>query len=138
MSTVRQGEGRCVCYVYIYVVHNKRLIQRYLYLLDSTALILLDTQLKLLYNGDMTEELGTGYNHLREYLLPKLAEREMSIEEFARAIDVTRACVYFYLDDRTRPREQVAIRMSQVLGVPAEEVMRQYTPRKVGKPRGLK
>lgn len=74
------------------------------------------------------------FNHLGAYLPPRIQELGMSIEQFARACDVTRAMIYFYLCDRNRPTEQVAIRISQVLGVPAEEVLRQYTPR----PRGPK
>jgi transcriptional regulator with XRE-family HTH domain len=74
------------------------------------------------------------FNHLKAFIEPMLQERAMSVEQFARACGVTRAMMYFYFKDTNRPSEQVAIRMSQVLGVTAEEVLGQYTPKKVGRP----
>jgi transcriptional regulator with XRE-family HTH domain len=74
------------------------------------------------------------FNNIRNWLLPKLEELGMSVEQFARAAKLTRAMVYFYMSDRNRPSEQAMIRMCQVLGCPPEEGMRQYTPNKIGRP----
>jgi transcriptional regulator with XRE-family HTH domain len=74
------------------------------------------------------------FNHLKTFIEPMLQEKGFSVEQFARACGVTRAMMYFYFKDTNRPSEQVAIRMSQVLGVTAEEVLGQYTPKKVGRP----
>jgi transcriptional regulator with XRE-family HTH domain len=83
-----------------------------------------------------TLESTVDYNHIKSWLLPKLDEKQMSVEQFANEIGVTRAMVYFYMNDKNRPSEQVMIKMCQVLEVPPEEGMRQYTPRKPGRPKG--
>jgi transcriptional regulator with XRE-family HTH domain len=80
----------------------------------------------------MSEERN--FNNLKNWLLPQLEERQMSVEQFARAAGLTRGMVYFYLSDRNRPSEDATIRMCQVLGVPPEEGFAQYTPNKIGRP----
>lgn len=76
------------------------------------------------------------FNHLKDYLPPKIDALEMSYEQFARACGVTRAVIYFYLKDKNRPTEQTAVKMARVLGVELAELLQQYTPRKSGRPRG--
>lgn len=76
------------------------------------------------------------FNKLKEYLPPKIESLDMSYEQFARACGVTRAMIYFYMNDKNRPTEQVAVRMAQTLGVDLAELLQQYTPRKIGRPRG--
>lgn len=78
------------------------------------------------------------YSNLGTWLPPLIEKLDMSYEQFARAVGVTRSMIYYYIKDRYRPDEQTMIRMCQVLGVPAEEGFAQYTPRKVGRPKGLK
>jgi transcriptional regulator with XRE-family HTH domain len=76
------------------------------------------------------------FNNLKTYLTPKIDALEMSYEQFARAIGVTRAMIYFYMADKNRPTEEVAGRIATVLGVDLAEVLQQYTPKKIGRPRG--
>lgn len=78
------------------------------------------------------------FNNLNTWLPPLIEKVDMSYEKFARACGITRAMIYYYLADRYRPESQTMIRMCQVLGVPAEEGLSQYSPRKVGRPQGLK
>jgi transcriptional regulator with XRE-family HTH domain len=84
--------------------------------------------------GSQTEgEQMRDFNHLKEYLPPRIAELGMSYEEFARACGLTRAMIYFYLQDRNRPDEQTAARIAHALGVPLEEVLKQYIPNRRGR-----
>lgn len=78
----------------------------------------------------------TDFSNIRDWLLPLLDERGLSVEEFSNQVGVTRAAVYHYLKDTNRPSEQVMIKMCQVLGVPPEEGLRQYTPKVAGRPSG--
>lgn len=82
----------------------------------------------------MELNISADFNNIGPWLKPQLLARNLSIEEFANACGLSRASIYFYTVDRARPREQAMIKMCQVLGVPAEEGLRQYTPRKAGRP----
>jgi transcriptional regulator with XRE-family HTH domain len=73
------------------------------------------------------------YNHIPQWLKPKLKEKQLSVERFARSIGLTRAAVYNYLNDEDRPSEQVMKRMCDVLGRPFEEGLKQYVPKKEGR-----
>lgn len=77
------------------------------------------------------------FNHLKEWLPPLIAAKELSFERFARECGITRAMIYYYIADRYRPESTTMIRMCQVLGVPAEEGLAQYSPRRIGRPPGL-
>jgi transcriptional regulator with XRE-family HTH domain len=74
------------------------------------------------------------YNRIKQWLDPKLKEKGLSVEAFARQCGLTRTSIYFFRADKNRPNEQTMIRMCQVLGVPAEEGFAQYTPNQVGRP----
>lgn len=74
------------------------------------------------------------FNNIREWLLPKLADRQQTIENFARECGLSRASVYFYLTDKTRPESTTMKVMCDVLGVSFEEGLAQYSPRKMGRP----
>lgn len=76
------------------------------------------------------------YNRIKQWLLPQLQERGWSVEQFARLCELSRAAVYFFMQDKNRPDEQTMIRMCQVLGRPPEEGLAQYTPNKRGRPVG--
>lgn len=76
------------------------------------------------------------FNNLKEYLTPKIDALELSYEQFARACGVTRAMIYFYMADKNRPTEEVAAKIAKVLQVDLAEVLQQYTPRKIGRPKG--
>jgi transcriptional regulator with XRE-family HTH domain len=75
------------------------------------------------------------FSHLNEWLTAHLDRLNMSVEDFAEAAELTRTSVYFYMQDKYRPDEQSMVRMCTVLGVPLEEGLAQYTPRKRGRPR---
>ncbi len=74
------------------------------------------------------------YNRIREWLDPKLDSMGISVEQFANKCGLTRAMVYFYRDDKHRPSTGNMAKMCHVLGVPLEEGLRQYTPRRSGPP----
>lgn len=74
------------------------------------------------------------FNHLEDWLLPKLRDRKLSVEKFANFVGVSRAAVYHWLKDETRPDPETMVSVCQVLGVPLEEGLRQYTPRPEGRP----
>lgn len=78
------------------------------------------------------------FNHIREWLDPQLDRLGMSIEQFANNCGISKASIYFYRDDRYRPDSSVMAKMCKFLGVPLEEGLRQYTPRKAGRPAGTK
>jgi hypothetical protein len=42
--------------------------------------------------------------------------------------------IYFYIEDRNRPSANSMARICNVLGIPIEEGMRQFTPRRSGPP----
>ena len=78
------------------------------------------------------------FNHIREWIVPKLEAGGWSVENFARECGLSRAIIYFYMNDRYRPDEQQMITMCRVLGVPSEEGFAQYTPRHRGRAFGFR
>lgn len=84
----------------------------------------------------MDVETGRDFNNIREWLLPKLETLDLSVEQFSREIGISRASLYFYMNDRARPSTQVMAKICHRVGVPFEEGLAQYTPRKVGRPKG--
>jgi transcriptional regulator with XRE-family HTH domain len=77
---------------------------------------------------------GKDFNNIREWLIPLLDKRGLSVERFANQVGVTRAAVYHYIKDTNRPSEQTMIKMCRILGVAPEDGLRQYTPKIVGRP----
>lgn len=75
------------------------------------------------------------FNNLGTWLPPRIEATGMSIEKFSYKAGLSKAIVYFYMQDKYRPSAESMIRMCKVLGVPAEEGLAQYTERKVGAPR---
>jgi len=75
----------------------------------------------------------SGFNHIREWLLPKLDTIGISVEAFADMADISRASIYFYLNDQSRPSTQSMARICRVLGVPVEEGLSQYTSKPLGR-----
>jgi transcriptional regulator with XRE-family HTH domain len=73
------------------------------------------------------------FNRIKEWLLPKLQEANLSVEQFAHKIGLSRAAIYFYLTDVSRPTEQTMAKMCHALGVPFEEGLAQYTPKLRGR-----
>ena len=75
-------------------------------------------------------------NNIKNWLLPLLEDRGLSVEQLATQAGLTRSAIYYYFSDRCRPTNENMRRMCDVLGVSHEEGMRQFTPREPGrKPR---
>jgi len=81
-------------------------------------------------------DMSTGFNNIRQWLVPQLDKKGISVEQFARAAGISRASIYCYMDDTHRPSTQMMKRMCHVLGVPLEEGLRQYSPTTMGRPKG--
>ncbi|MFZ0517382.1 MAG: helix-turn-helix transcriptional regulator, partial [Acidobacteriaceae bacterium] len=64
-----------------------------------------------------------------------LTLRGLSVERLARASNITRTAVYFYIDGKCRPRHKTLLRMCQVLEVPYDEGAKYCTPATTGRPR---
>lgn len=82
--------------------------------------------------------MGTkDYNRIKEWLDPLLAARGLSIEEFSRQAEISKASIYFYRTDKMRPNESQMAKICGALGKPLEEGLAQYTPKPNGRPKGL-
>lgn len=82
------------------------------------------------------------FNHIGRWLMgdPEsgkdglLTQKNISVEQLARAAGLTRYAIYLYIHDKRRPSTEAMRRICKVLGVPPEEGMRQFTPSKLGRP----
>lgn len=77
-------------------------------------------------------------NTIKEWLLPKLEERGLSVEEFADSIHLSRTSVYYYFTDKSRPSIETMALICNKLDLPLEEGLRQYIPKVNGFPKGNK
>jgi transcriptional regulator with XRE-family HTH domain len=77
---------------------------------------------------------GRKANRIREWLLPKLADRGMTVAQFAGEVGLSRAAIYLYLNDQCRPTAFHMAKMCRVLGVPLREGLAQYVPKPLGRP----
>jgi transcriptional regulator with XRE-family HTH domain len=82
--------------------------------------------------------MSKDFNNLKQWLLPILERKQISVEDLARAAGCTRSAIYYYMSDRNRPTTQRMAAICRVLGVPLEEALQQYTERRVGRPAGTK
>jgi transcriptional regulator with XRE-family HTH domain len=57
-------------------------------------------------------------------------------EQFAHRVGVSRTTIYRYIYDMDRPTEDTMLKMCRVLDIPFEEGLRQYVPKKNGRPAG--
>jgi transcriptional regulator with XRE-family HTH domain len=87
--------------------------------------------------NDSPMKQSNDFNNIREWLQPLLNDRKLSVETFARMIDVTRTAVYNYMNDANRPDVETMVRMCKVLQRPLEEGLATYTPRHEGRPFGF-
>lgn len=78
------------------------------------------------------------FNHLDIWLDGLLRKHQMSVEQLAKKSRLSRAAIYFYMIDKNRPSANAMASMCHALGVPVEEGMKQYTPRKAGRPAGTR
>lgn len=74
------------------------------------------------------------FNYLKEWMEPKISALGLSVEQFSRRVGISRASVYFWFQDHTRPDEDVMVRVCHELGAKLEDGLSQYTPRQVGRP----
>lgn len=81
--------------------------------------------------------MNNDFNHIADWLRPLLDSQGMSVEELAQRAGITRTAIYNYIGDHNRPTEQSMAKICHVLGVPLEEGLRQYTPKKNGRPAGI-
>jgi transcriptional regulator with XRE-family HTH domain len=83
-----------------------------------------------------TVRMGGNFNKIKEWLDPKLERMGISVEQFARRCGLSRASIYFYCRDITRPDVQSMAKMCEVLGVSLEEGLAQFSARPNGRPKG--
>jgi transcriptional regulator with XRE-family HTH domain len=74
------------------------------------------------------------YNNLGNWLPPLLKKAGLTTEQLSQKIGTSRTTVYNWLTDECRPTEETMARTCRLLGVPLEEGLRQYMPRKRGNP----
>lgn len=75
-------------------------------------------------------------NQLPEWLPSKIAATGFTVEQVGNRTGVSRSAMYEYLTGKSRPTSQTALKLSRVLGVAFEEILKQYTPAKRGRPFG--
>lgn len=76
------------------------------------------------------------YNRLPQWLPEKIAATGFTVEQVGNRIGVSRTSMYGYLLGSYRPTSQTMVKLCRVLGVPFEEGLKQYTPKKRGRPYG--
>jgi transcriptional regulator with XRE-family HTH domain len=81
------------------------------------------------------------FSKLRTWLPSQIAaynqrgEDVLTLEKLAHRIGKSRTALYRYLYDDDRPTTQTMNLLCQALGVSLTEGLRQYTPKKLGRPR---
>lgn len=78
------------------------------------------------------------YNTIKDWLLPKLEELQMTVEELAMEVGVQPKTIYRYFTDERRPSPSVMGKICSYLGVPFEDGRAQYSNNRVGRPSGAK
>jgi transcriptional regulator with XRE-family HTH domain len=78
-----------------------------------------------------------GYSNLGTWLPPKIEATGLSMENFSRKIKISRAQLYRYLDDTSRPSTTTMARICKFLKVPLEEGLKQYSEKPQGRPFGF-
>lgn len=80
--------------------------------------------------------MPTPENNIKDWLLPILEEKGISIEALARAAGLSRASLYHYLTDTRRPTTDAMRAICHALNLDPEEGMRQFTGKPIGRPKG--
>lgn len=73
-------------------------------------------------------------NNLKEWLLPLIKDRGLTVKEFSEETGVSRAALYNYFEDRNRPDLHTMEKICRYLEIPLAEGLAQYTPKKEGRP----
>jgi transcriptional regulator with XRE-family HTH domain len=78
----------------------------------------------------------TDWSNLPYWLPKKIKATDLTVEQIAHRVGISRTMMYEYLTDDARPNEDTMLKLCRVLNVPYEEGLAQYVPRKNGRPRG--
>jgi transcriptional regulator with XRE-family HTH domain len=74
------------------------------------------------------------YNNLKDWLLPRIQDSGMTVEEFANSVGLSRASLYHYMNDTCRPNTETMARICEALGESLAEGLAQYSQRPLGRP----
>jgi transcriptional regulator with XRE-family HTH domain len=76
------------------------------------------------------------FNNLNEWIPAQLERVGMSVEQLANEAGVSRTAVYRWMYDQDRPTTQNMAKIVHVLKVSLAEGLRQYVPKRTGRPPG--
>jgi transcriptional regulator with XRE-family HTH domain len=76
------------------------------------------------------------FNHIKDWLLPIVDEKGLSLEQVARAAGLSKASIYHYINDKRRPSTDAMRKICDVLGVPHEDGLKTFSPKANGRPKG--
>jgi transcriptional regulator with XRE-family HTH domain len=76
------------------------------------------------------------FSNLLTWLPRQIKRIGLRKEQFAHRVGVSRTTIYRYIYDMDRPTEDTMLKMCRVLEIPLEEGLRQYTPKRNGRPIG--
>lgn len=85
-------------------------------------------------NKRTSEESYRDYSRLDKWLPEVIYKTGMSVEHFSYKAGISKQSLYFYMADKYRPSTQIMARICRTAGVPLEEGLQQYTPRRNGRP----
>ncbi len=74
------------------------------------------------------------YNRLKTWLPPLMKRANLTAEKLGMKVGVSRTAVYNWMSDSDRPEPETMAKVCRVLGVPLQDGLRQYTPKKRGNP----
>lgn len=77
----------------------------------------------------MSKHTDEDFSKLGPWLNDHLLSRNISPEQLADMVGLSRSSVYFYLQDKTRPSRDSISKICEVLQVPLAEAERLYTIR---------
>ena len=78
----------------------------------------------------------SNFSNLPVWIPEQLMRLGLTKEQLAHRLGVSRTSIYRYIYDMDRPSKDTMLKMCRVMGVPLEEGLRQYTPKKNGRPFG--
>lgn len=82
--------------------------------------------------------MARDFNNLPTWIPQMAAKKGVTIERLGQLSGVSKTAMYNYLYDMDRPSEKTMLKMTRALGIDFEEGLRQYTPKRNGRPPGRK
>ena len=76
-----------------------------------------------------------GFNKLEPWMTAKMEARDMTVEELAEAVGISKATIYAYWKDKQRPSLDSMIAICKVFHCNLEEGLAQYTAVDIGRPK---